>query len=459
MHTRFLENWKKAETGPVLEEKAFNLERYWPSLKRITEKYGIKYDPENLIPTDNDLLDRLFEAAAELLAEVGVYCITSQRVIEFSREEIEEALCLLPKQVTVGEGKDSVTFKPRKLEPTDPPIVLGRVLGPQSDDILDKIYLSFVQEPLLDIVHLQGTYPFFQGLPVKSGSPLELLMEIDRITRIRNVLRKVGRPGLHEGGTGFPSVNSVLFAGNPEWGIRHGDGRHALILPQLKTEYDELNRALAGMQNGFHISGAGIAYLGGLSGGPSHSAVTILAELIASVLLYQPSMLHSGAMDIRANNTSGNRPAFWTKVSAGAAFIKKTGFGAVRMMGKLSAGPCCKEFFWEIAANAIAAAVCGFTINTGTGWMSAKYDGSVGIACRFAGEIGRAATGLGRAKANTLINKIIPKYEEKIANKTISILGKSFRECYDTEKVAPTPEHLMIYNSVKEEILKLELNS
>jgi methylamine--corrinoid protein Co-methyltransferase len=56
----------------------------------IVKEYGIKYDPKFPIPSDDDLADRLFQAGMKLYSEVGTYCIDTERVIQFTSEELQE---------------------------------------------------------------------------------------------------------------------------------------------------------------------------------------------------------------------------------------------------------------------------------------------------------------------------------------------------------------------------------
>jgi methylamine--corrinoid protein Co-methyltransferase len=60
-----------------------------------------------------------------------------------------------------------------------------------------------------------------------------------------------------------------------------------------------------------------------------------------------------------------------------------------------------------------------------------------------------ARSGMTRKDANTIVKKLLSKYEDSIND---APLGKKFSECYDLEKVLPTQEYLDLYNEVKEEV-------
>ena len=70
---KIIEFWSRAHTGPICFAQDFDTKVYWPKLKAITKKWGITYDPSQMIPCDDDLLDRLWRAAIEMVLEVGVY--------------------------------------------------------------------------------------------------------------------------------------------------------------------------------------------------------------------------------------------------------------------------------------------------------------------------------------------------------------------------------------------------
>ena len=47
------------------------MRRFVPKLAEIIERYKIKWDRQTIVSTDDDLADRVFQAAVDLLAEVG----------------------------------------------------------------------------------------------------------------------------------------------------------------------------------------------------------------------------------------------------------------------------------------------------------------------------------------------------------------------------------------------------
>jgi len=82
---------KRSETGPYIKEEDFD-RKITQVAGKIVKKHGIKYDPENVIPTDDDLADRVYQAGLELFLELGIFCKDTGRLIRFSRSEVEWAL-------------------------------------------------------------------------------------------------------------------------------------------------------------------------------------------------------------------------------------------------------------------------------------------------------------------------------------------------------------------------------
>ncbi len=101
---------KRAMTGPICSEKEFDMEIVVAEISRVVDKYEIKYDPENPIPSDDDLADRVWKAAVEFYLSVGTYCTTSERRILFSEKEIEDALNCANQGVWLGEGNERRSF-------------------------------------------------------------------------------------------------------------------------------------------------------------------------------------------------------------------------------------------------------------------------------------------------------------------------------------------------------------
>jgi methylamine--corrinoid protein Co-methyltransferase len=72
--------------------------------------------------------------------------------------------------------------------------------------------------------------------------------------------------------------------------------------------------------------------------------------------------------------------------------------------------------------------------------------------CLFGVEMGKAAAGFTRQKANELVNRLLQKYEPQIET---APAGSRYQECYDITTGKPGKEYLRLYDEVKEELTKM----
>jgi len=117
----FCEILERATRGPIMSSRDFDMKVLIPKARELVEKYKIRYDPETPCPSDDDLADRIYQAALDLYADTGTYVIDTERVIQFSRREIEEAVYEAPREAYFGEGPDRCVFRGRKPDDSEIP--------------------------------------------------------------------------------------------------------------------------------------------------------------------------------------------------------------------------------------------------------------------------------------------------------------------------------------------------
>lgn len=447
----------RAETGQMIREKDFILKKYWPKLKELVKEYDVKYDPENLVPTDDSLLDDIFQAGMDLLLDVGFLCLDTSKVITFEESEVKEMLRNLSGEVTLGEGKDAVTYRHRELEDRSPPVIMGGPTGiALSEKNIVKLYQSYAVEPLVDVIYM-GAPATVDGMPVKVGSPYELQAEMFNIASARTALRKAGRPGLALYGSNFPSLHVDMAASSPEYGYKKTDLRCLWLLPQHKVDYATLIRAVHFAQYGSRSFSCGGGYIGGLSGGAEGTLINMMAECLGVNVLLQPSLTSASATMTLYEPWVAHTDmmALWACLWGIASFTRKTRF--IQTIGCYTyAGPCTEMCLQEMAAEAIGGIAVGahpYGIAPNSGLIT---DHCSGMEIRFRGEVAHASLGMKRQDANEIVKKIASKYQKIVESKNPP-RGKSFDECYNTETVTPSKEYQEIYDKVKGELKELGL--
>jgi methylamine--corrinoid protein Co-methyltransferase len=93
---------RRAETGPIVDEGQFDKKILPRKIQELTKEFNIKYNPDEPVPTDDDLANRVFEAGKRLLLDVGIFCTDTNRMIKFTEDEIANALKSVPSRITVG---------------------------------------------------------------------------------------------------------------------------------------------------------------------------------------------------------------------------------------------------------------------------------------------------------------------------------------------------------------------
>jgi methylamine--corrinoid protein Co-methyltransferase len=190
------EAYNRAKTGPKIEEKEWDYKIIPQNAKRLKEKYGLKFNKEQIIPTDEDMINRIFKAGLEMLVETGVYCMDTGRVIKYTEEEVLYAIKTAPKKVTIGEGRDAVELAGRKGNAPTPPIIQGGPTGaPVSEDLFVALHEGYAREPLVDTI-VDGVLQTIWGYDPQPGSPWEIAAVKSEAIFVRAAQARAGRPGM-----------------------------------------------------------------------------------------------------------------------------------------------------------------------------------------------------------------------------------------------------------------------
>ncbi|RLI32679.1 hypothetical protein DRO66_11110, partial [Candidatus Bathyarchaeota archaeon] len=79
-----LEIAERIRNGQKMDPKEWGIGLF-KKLQELIIKYDLKQEgPEKFYDVDDAYADALFQAATDLLVEMGVYCITTHRTIRFS---------------------------------------------------------------------------------------------------------------------------------------------------------------------------------------------------------------------------------------------------------------------------------------------------------------------------------------------------------------------------------------
>lgn len=444
-----IEICKRATNGPQMSSEAFDLDVVYTFARKVCEKYHIVYDPQTPVPSDDDLADRVYQAAIDFLAQSGVYCPDTHRVIKFNREEVLQAVVLSRGRCIMGEGKDCFTWTARRPDSDVPPWYhVGTGIVNTDERIarnLVKSYAGIKQANSVSVPALET----IDGQMVASGTPTEVLGAIRGIKIARDALREAGRPGLAIGNCISTAGTSLatIAASAPQFGLRPSDGWLVGAMAELKYDMATLCKAayLAGW--GANIGNESGPLVGGYAGGPAEVAVLNVAYRIAGILVLQCDYHLTFPIHI-TKSCSTTREVLWC-VSVSSQAISRNTRELVWSLGYVAAGPMTKQFFYETAAYMAAVIPSGVSAQTAHPARAILNDYVTPMEMRGSVELTEASVGMTRSEGNELVKKLLSKYETNLDN---APKGKKYQECFDINTGRPGSEYLDLYGEVKEEL-------
>lgn len=440
----------KARDGEYVDQKKFDMIHVSRKIAQLEKEYDIRFDPECPVPDDPTLAKSVFEAGLQFAEETGLFLMDENRVVKYSRDEILEALRNARRELVLGWGKDARTLRARKPGDRDKPFVFGGLAGtPTPLEIFYETALSYAQEPLVDAID-HGSISEVYGIRVKNYAPSEALAGIEEMRAIRRALENAGRPGMHVLGA-ESSVTSIASLAAMSTGLlRSGDAQLLPILNEMKTDYNQLTKALVGLVNGIHGAALIDPIVGGFARGPAGSSIASIAETIMALLAYGTSyfLIHPVHITKQATTTA---ECIWVESIVGQANI----YLQLPLVADIwpAFGTGTRELLYEIAANTIAAVASGMNLLGPTPTAGSVPHGS-GLEARFMAEIALKVSkeGLKPGDACEIVKELYKKYGDKLASPD---RGKAFGEVYDLKRIVPKSEWLEIYIDVKKELRDL----
>lgn len=449
-----LEIINRAMTGPICTERDFDLKYLVPVVRSLVKKYDIKFDPNNPVPGDIDLVDRAWQAGRELFLTIGVYCVDTERIIKFESLELDQALAHAPKNLILGTGQQAKRLPVRRPESDTPPFFsLGACgTGVTSEDIFLSLVQAYSEIPYTDVV-ASPSLTQYNGMPVIAGSPLEIEASIRTINMTREGTRRAGRAGLGIANTvatavraqGHISGNAVVAGQFDLMEIGH--------LAEMKIDYDNLSKITYMQSCGRPILGATGPVIGGYFGGAEGVAVALVGYHFFAMLVQRASVHHMYPQHFKLQTTT-TRDALWARSLALQAITKHSNLPCLET-GTFGAGPATETSLYETAAYTICSVVSGGSVEAAPTARGTHPDYLSPIEPLFAAEVGHSVVGMSRLEANNILVKLLEKYENLLLNPP---LGKKYQDCFDIITRQPKDEALKCYKMARRELRDMGLD-
>jgi len=446
----------RADDGLLIPDTDYYMKRFVPTLAAVIDRYKIKWDKQTIVNTNNDLADRVFQAAIDLLAEAGAYCPDTNRVMMFTRDEILRATEQAPKAARFGEGREAKTMYGRKVDDdtvpwvhvgggiytTDEQIYLDTVEGLAGINIVDSLSVP-------SILHLRGK-------DARVRSPQELLAAIKTVALAREAIRRSGRSGLPiiNGISAASNSVSMIAAASPQFGLRTSDGFLIDFLSEMMVNYEALQKVAYFNSISANIGSTSTPLFGGYAGGAEGVAVLATCYLIMGNLIYRGSYHYNAPLhqNLRLSTT---KPLLWAIGMSNQANARNMQYPVVNLP-YLGGGAGTRMYHYEMAAYMLTVVPSGGNIFSGHPAKSVDPDSLLPKDHQFHAEIGLATAKVSRETAEPLAQQCYAQYENLIKNPTV---GYRYEQVYDlkTKKII-NPDYLKTQDEVRAEFKEMGLD-
>ena len=446
---------ERTQRGPKVDENAWNMGLF-RKIGELAAKYEIVRPQEHtFLNTDDDLLERAFQAAVDFLVERGVYCITTGRVVKFTREEVLTAVRESPREIIVGEGRDARVMRQREVEGKEPLNFCPGHHAPFTEELGALVVKNFAQIPRTDFV--EGfNFTEVDGREI-SGTPLEIYAARRQMAWMREGIRKAGRPGLAI--VLYPistRASALISTMEPVYGLRRTDGILLSVLPDLKIEHDLLATAIVCEEYGcWRISGS-LSMAGGFCGGVEGAIVEGIAKPLTAILAYRAYVNYTGVEHV--GTVSALRiplqPLNWARSVVNQALNRKTNTICMAWVIPTS-GPGTETNLLEVALRSIEATINGANLYAPRHSRARMNAGQTPLEAEWMLEVSDATlrTGLDRESGSELLDQVATILEDRKPEP-----GMTVQECYDLVNHRPRPEYEKVYLKVKEQLSSMGLS-
>ncbi|MDD3043101.1 MAG: monomethylamine:corrinoid methyltransferase [Methanosarcinaceae archaeon] len=443
----------RSTEGKPVSETEFDSMILPMRLMELAKEYDISYNPDEIIPTDKDYIQSIYDAAVSLLVDVGYYNSSTGRIISFDEYEIKHNMRMQPGEFNAGQGADAVHVVNRKFEDERaPPIIGGPCGGPITEDYYLKIMQSYAMEPSVSCVHT-GTLLTVNGCEVKSKTTSEMMAARREITMTREALRRAGRPGLSILGTMSGTGSEAQCFGYSPDGLRSNCDRLLVsLLNELKVDWDVLKKALFCQQNELDVVNCMATVVGGYLGGPETTMIGLTAECIAGFLLLGGHSMNVTTPNDAITADKSFAGSLYALAGANAALTQNTN-AIINQYCSVSSGTGSEKAMIEIMAVGGAATASGASAIVGPSTANTiKTNTYGGMDARVLEGAINAFAGMGLEEANEKVVALIKNYGGFDASNFKAAPARPFEELYDQRTLRPTREFEDLWKNTKVKI-------
>jgi len=435
--------------GKVMKVGDFDM-NFAMKLREVVKRHEVSMDPDQMI-VDDDTADAIFNAGVDLLAEVGLYQLDTQRVVEYGRDEILALAAerkAVPSRVTMGRGNEEMTLAYRSGEDTRPPTLYVGAAGAIDEDEFVPLMTAFAREKRIEGMGIAGGITKVGDVVPQAGTLTEVYCALWEQERLREVLETVGRPGLSLGLLCTASTASATMACvDGEFRGPHNTHIGVHVMPDQKINWERLLLTQFCEQRGIVPWQSAMAMIGGLCRDGAEAAVAMVANILGH-LSYAHGPICS-VFPTHMDGTWATRDSIWAVGAATRASERNI---------RLAIGSCVVgSLEWGATPIAILQQAAQCLVYTKSGLAYAWIAGFGPPEASQSGDTMELACHLGKDEATELVGKIFARIEEIKPKFTPNTRTLTFRDIYDLKTIEPFAKHMAVFDQGREELARLGL--
>lgn len=168
------EFYDRAKVGEKCTQDDWDLMTIPMNAMELKQKYKLDFKGE-FVPTDEDMIEKLFQAGFEMLLKSGIFVTDLSRVVKYTEEEIWESINNPQVEFKLGSGRDAVNVRKREVGDKRKPIIQGGPTGsPVSEEMFIPIHMSYAMEKEVDTI-VNGVLMSIRGKSPVPSTPYEIL--------------------------------------------------------------------------------------------------------------------------------------------------------------------------------------------------------------------------------------------------------------------------------------------
>jgi methylamine--corrinoid protein Co-methyltransferase len=438
---------RRSLRGKVMKPQDFDM-AFAMKVRELVDRYGISFDPDRLIVND-ETADSVFNAGVDLLAEVGLYQLDTQRVVEYTRDEILELAAERkadPACVRMGRGNDEVTLSYRTADEERPPTLYVGMAGAINEEEFVPLMSSFARERRIEGMGIAGGITKVGDVVPEAGTLSEIYCALWEQERLREVLEAVGRPGMSLGLLCTASTASATMACvDGEFRGPHNTHIGIHIMPDQKVNWERFLLAHFCQQRGIVPWQSAMAMIGAFCRDGAEAAVALVASILGHV-----SYGHGPICSVFPTHIDGTwatRDCVWAISAAARASERNIGLA----IGSIVVGSM--EWHGTPIVTMQGAAQC--LIHTKSGLAYTWIAGFGPHEVLYAADLMEFACHLSRDEAMDLARKIFARIDELAPKFERMTRTPTVVDFYDLGTMEPLKKHWEVFQEAKEELARL----